>query len=80
MPLVPPVIETLLSAEIQTEMIKAFGNVMDPATGASSHKKMADAIAAAVTKVIIGQILSNAQVAPGIASTPAATVGPGKII
>lgn len=83
MPLIPPVIETLLSAEIQVELTKAFGGGADAATGASSHKKMADAIAAAVTKVIIGQITTNATVLPGIATagSPAAqvSVSPGKI-
>lgn len=84
MPLVAPIIEKKLSAEIQTELKKAFGAGADPESGAASHKKMADAIAAAVAKVIVSEITTNATIAVGIptAGSPAAqtTVGPGKIV
>ncbi len=79
MPLVPAVMQAKLSTEIVAELTKAFGGGADAATGASSHKKMADAIAAAVSKVLIAELTTNAQVLPGIPSTPSSTVGPGKI-
>lgn len=83
MPLIAPAIELKLSAEIQSELTKAFGAGADAATGAQSHKKMADAIAAAVAKVIVQELQTNAMVLPGIATagSPAAqtSVSPGKI-
>jgi hypothetical protein len=83
MPLVAPIIEKKLSTEIQAELKKAFGAGADAESGAASHKKMADAIAAAVAKVIVAEITTNASVLPGIptAGSPAAqtSVGPGKI-
>ena len=83
MPLIPAAIQVKLSAEIQSELTKAFGAGADAASGPDSHKKMADAIAAAVAKVIVAELQTNAQVLPGIptAGSPSAqtSVGPGKI-
>ncbi len=83
MPLVEPVIKQKLAAEIMNELKKAFGAEADAGSSAASHKKMADAIAAAVAKVIVMELTTNAQVLPGIATagSPAAqtSVSPGKI-
>lgn len=78
MPLVEPKIKKELQAEIINEL-KALSKGTDKSTIDDSHKKLASAIAAAVAKVMVAALTKEAQVAPGIPSTPAATVGPGKI-
>ncbi len=83
MPLVAPIIEKKLLAEITTALTSSFGAGADAASAADSHKKLAEAIAKAVAKVIVEELTTNAQVLPGIptAGSPAAqtSVGPGKI-
>lgn len=83
MPLVAPIIEKKLLAEITTALASSFGARADAASAADSHKKLAEAIAKAVAKVLVEELTTNAQVLPGIptAGSPAAqtSVGPGKI-
>ena len=78
MPLIEPAIKQKLQTEIINEL-KALSKGADKSSIDDSHKKLAAAIAAAVAKVMVAELTKNAQVAPGIPSTPAATVGPGKI-
>lgn len=83
MPLVAPVIQAKLQVEIMSELTKSFSAGADGPSVPSSHKKLAEAIAAAVAKVIVAELTTNAQVLPGIgtAGSPAAqtSVTPGKI-
>lgn len=78
MPLIAPAMQLKLQAELIAELTKAFAGAAG-ATTPASHMKMAQAIATAVSKVVVAELTTNAVVAPGIPSTPAATVGPGKI-
>jgi dihydroneopterin aldolase len=83
MPLIAAVIEKKLFAEINTELKSAFGEA-DQQTAPGSHKKLAEAIAKAVAKVIVAELTTSAQVSVGIptAGSPASqtTVSVGKII
>ena len=78
MPLVAPAIQLKLELEIVNALTSSFAG-----GDAASHKKLAKAIAAAVAKVIVEELTTNALVLPGIptAGSPAAqvTVAPGKI-
>lgn len=78
MPLIAPAMQAKLQLELMSELSKAFAGSAGPTTPAS-HQKLAQAIAAAVSKVVVAELTSNAVVLPGIPGTPTGTTGPGKI-
>lgn len=83
MPLIQPAIQAKLTKEIDDALSKAFKSETSAGADPTTHKKMAEAIAEAVSKVIVEELTMNAMVLPGIptAGSPASqvTVGPGKI-
>ena len=90
MPIVEAKVAKELEAAIMSELGNAFSSDGAPADVAESHKKMAGAIATGVAKVICNMLLTEAQVAPGIAMTgvgggvpgpvTGATSAPGKLL
>ncbi len=83
MPLVAAVIEAKLTQEIYMNLKAAFAADAATAKGYppeadEKHRKMAEAIAKGVAKVIVSELQTNAQVAPGIpiAGSGGGVVGP----
>ncbi len=67
-----------LEEALLTTFAKEFPKetVADP----TSHKRMATAIAEAVALVVVQQLLTAAEVLPGIPTSDSPTIGPGKIV
>lgn len=80
MPLIIPAIQAKLEAELIVAFTAAFAAGGDGPTIPLSHQKLAHAIAAAVSKVIVTSLQTDAEVAPGIPTPTGPTVGPGKIL
>jgi len=80
MALVPKAIGKLVEAKVLATLASEFGAVTATNSDVMAQWQKQAKVHGAAAEALIEAILANGQVAPGIPSTPVATVGPGKII